>query len=74
MDEQYIDSIKVPEHAYFPVDIGQIHLWEKENNMKINVFVLDESENIKIEYHSHIKNKNVVIFYYIMNIMFGLKV
>ena len=57
--KKYIDSIKVPEHAYFPVDIGQIHLWEEENKIKINFFVLDESENIKIEYHSHIKSKNV---------------
>lgn len=57
--KKYIDSFKIPENSYFPVDIGQIHLWEETNNMKINVFILDESENIKNEYHSHIKNKNV---------------
>ena len=34
-------------------------MWEEANDIKINVFVLDEDDNIKIEYHSSLKTKNV---------------
>ena len=34
-------------------------MWEEANDIKINVFVLDDENNIKIEYHSCFKTKNV---------------
>ena len=48
---KYVDSIKLPEYVSYPVETQAIGMWEQANNMKINVFVLDESDNIKIEYH-----------------------
>jgi hypothetical protein len=57
--KKYVDSIKLPEYVSYPVEIQAIGMWEEANNMKINVFVLDESDNIKIEYHSSLKTKNV---------------
>ncbi len=53
------NSIKLPEYYSYPVEIQAIFMWEEINDLKINVFVLDESNNIKIEYHSSYKTKNV---------------
>jgi hypothetical protein len=47
-------------NVVYPVDIEDVPQWEKANDMKINVFVLDEEENLKIEYNTIFKNKNVV--------------
>ena len=58
--KKHIDSIVVPEDSTFPVSVDDIGDWEKANNMKINVFTLDEDENIKLEYNTIHKNKNVV--------------
>ena len=34
-------------------------MWEEANDIKINIFVLDDDDNIKIGYHSCFKTKNV---------------
>jgi hypothetical protein len=49
----------LPEYVSYPVETQVIPMWEEANNIKINVFVLDEFNNIKIEYHSSFKTKNV---------------
>jgi hypothetical protein len=58
--KKYIDSVVIPDTATFPVSVDDIGDWEKANNMKINVFSLDEDETIKLEYNTIHKNKNVV--------------
>lgn len=57
--KKYVDTIKLPEYVSYPVETQVISMWEEANNIKINVFTLDESQNIKIEYHSSFKTKNV---------------
>lgn len=65
--KKLVDSIKIPENAVFPVSLDDIPLWEKENNIKINVFSLinidgdiDKDYDVKIEYDSYEKNDNLV--------------
>jgi uncharacterized protein YneR len=57
--KKYEGSIKYPEWFSYPVEIQAIGMWEEANDIKINVFVLDDENNIKIEYHSCFKTKNV---------------
>lgn len=58
--KKYIDSIIIPENASFPVSVDDIPEWERCNKIKINVFILDDDDNIKIEYNTIYKNKNII--------------
>ena len=58
-NKKFDGSIKLPEYVSYPVETQTIFMWEEINDIKINVFVLDEDDNIKIEYHSSFKTKNV---------------
>ena len=42
--KQFLETIKTPDNVVYPVPIDDITLWEECNNMKINVFELDENE------------------------------
>ncbi|MEI7504562.1 MAG: hypothetical protein WCJ61_14890 [Paludibacter sp.] len=57
--KKFEELIIKPECFSFPVEIQTIGMWEEANNIKINVFVLDKDEKIKIEYHSNFKTKEV---------------
>ena len=57
--KKYEELIIKPEYYSFPVETQAVFMWEEANNIKINVFVLDEEHKLKIEYHSNFKTKEV---------------
>jgi hypothetical protein len=59
--KKFISSVVVPDNYNYPVPIDDIPMWELSNNIKINVFTLDDKEeNLVCEYSSIEKNKNLV--------------
>ena len=53
--KKYEDSIKLPVYCSYLIKTQAISMWERANDMKINVLVLDEFDYIKIEYYSYFK-------------------
>ena len=59
--KKFLSSIKIPDSVVYPVPIDDITLWEQCNNIKINVFELDENEEqLILIYESIDKNINLV--------------
>ena len=54
------NDIKEPDDIKYPLDIDFIPQFEKLNDLKINVFELNDDNSIKILYHSSDKYKDVV--------------
>lgn len=58
--KKYLDKIVVPENATFPVNIDDIESWENANDMRINVFSLNDELELIPEYTRQKNNKNLV--------------
>ena len=58
--EKYINSIIEPENTSYPIAVDSIPEWEKCNDMKINVFILDKNEQLELIYTNYDKNPNLV--------------
>ena len=59
--KQFLSSIKIPVDAVYPVPTDDITLWENCNDVKINLFELDENEEqLILIYESVYKNKILV--------------
>lgn len=58
---KFINSFIVPNEASFPVPIEEIEMWENVNDMKINVFQLNEDNQLDIVYNNVMtRNQNIV--------------
>jgi alkyl hydroperoxide reductase subunit AhpC len=58
--KKFWDEIKEPENFTYPTRYEDIHLFENLNDIKINVYELDEDFKPKTFYTSRDRNKNVV--------------
>ena len=56
--EQFVDEIIEPDNFTYPVHIQHISEFERLNNLKINVFVLDDENTVKLEYNNFQRNKD----------------
>jgi hypothetical protein len=59
--KKYWDTIVEPDDVSYPVKLNDIYLWEKANNLKINVIkIIDGEQDFKNEYTTNTFNENVV--------------
>jgi hypothetical protein len=59
--KKYWNSIVEPEGCSYPVKLNEIELWERANNLKINVIkIIDGEQDFCNEYTTNIFNENVV--------------
>ena len=58
--KKYINEIKEPEGVIYPLEIDFIPEFERLNDLKINVFQINENNKIGILYQSYEKYKDVV--------------
>ena len=66
--KSYLDTVKEPENVSYPVVEQDINKWEIINDLKINVFELDDENKLYCVYNdSFYKNKNVVNMLLIYN-------